>query len=220
MNSDKRTELANDRLRKLINSGRDQYYDGSIERGVWTKADFDEIEHLSEILKNALPKKFLNVVQEGWEYSSGDQKQLAERLDRVWRLHDEFPTEHVSSNDALLPTFELSENDKAKVLELCSKMRLIILASHFFDDAHKRRLLDRINAIEKHVHQEKGLVDVVLGGVSDVGDTLKKFGQDLKPLTDRMAEIKRIVQSNSAEYSQIPAPEEVEALPPPEEEQA
>lgn len=97
-------------------------------------------------------------------------------------------------------------------------MRKIVLASPVFDEAHKRRLLDRITAIEKQVHQKKGRLDVVLAGVSDVGDTLKKFGTDLKPLTDRMTEIKRITQGSSTEYEAIPAPEELAKLPAPNEE--
>jgi len=97
-------------------------------------------------------------------------------------------------------------------------MRKIIHASEAFDVPHKKRLLNRIAAIEKQVYSDKGLLDVVLGGVSDIGETLGKFGGDIKPLTDRMAEVKKITRSGSEEYKQLPEPDEVKSLPAPEEE--
>ena len=107
--------------------------------------------------------------------------------------------------------------EKGRVLELSSQIRKIIFASTAFDEPHKRRLLNRIAAIENEVNQPKGKLDVILGGVSDIGDALKKFGGDLKPLSDRISEIKKITQSKSKEYAQIPAPEEQKALPAPDE---
>lgn len=120
--------------------------------------------------------------------------------------------------EELLPTFTLEAPDQARVLKLCGDMRKIIIGTTDFDTAHKRRLLDRVAAIEKQVHQEKGMLDVVLAGVTDVGETLGKFGKDLKPLTDRMSEINKIARGGSKEYDQIPAPEEIKSLPAPEEE--
>jgi hypothetical protein len=194
---------------KSLNSGN--------EYGPWTAADFDELLLLSQIAKNQLPSSFMALLKTSeFPRIARDQRTLAQRLDRAISVEAEFGSVPTENSAELLPTFKLKKKDRDRVLELCSKMRMIILASPMFDEAHRRRLLNRINAIEKQVNQEKGLLDVVLGGVSDVGDTLKKFGTDLKPLTDRMAEVKRITQSNSGEYQQIPAPEELDALPPPE----
>jgi len=117
-----------------------------------------------------------------------------------------------------VPTFSLNAKDKDRVLELCADMRKIILATVEFDNAHKVRLSNRIFSIEAEVHKKKGLFDVVLGGVSDIGETLGKFGKDIKPLTDRMAEVKKITRKNTQAYDQIPAPEEIKRLPKPDEE--
>ncbi|MBP1804983.1 hypothetical protein [Rubellimicrobium aerolatum] len=115
------------------------------------------------------------------------------------------------------PTFELNADDKARVFTLCGEMRRIILASSLFDDAHKRRLLNRINAIEKQLNQPKGLFDVILGGVSDVGEVAGKFGDDVKPLTDRIREIAGIARGRTEQYSQLPPPDEVKQLPKPDD---
>jgi hypothetical protein len=211
-------KAAENRLLELIAQGRDQHVPNGTEAGQWSHADFDEIEHLARVLEASLPQKFREIVKQGWVYSARDQQRMAQRLDRVWALHKDYPISGELENPSLYPTFRLTEDDRARVLDLSSKMRKIIMASTLFDDAHKRRLLNRLNAIEKQVHQEEGMLDVILGGVSDVGDTLKKFGGDLKPLSDRMTEIKRITQSSSKEYDQVPAPEELEALPAPETE--
>lgn len=119
-------------------------------------------------------------------------------------------------SDELAPTFSLNPKDKERVLDLCAQMRKIVLATEVFDQPHKRRLLDRIAGIEHQVEQPKGLLDIVRAGVSDVGETLGKFGTDIKPLTDRMKEVVQIARSNSKEYEQIPAPEEIKQLPKPE----
>ena len=63
------------------------------------------------------------------------------------------------------------------------------------------------------------MLDVICGGVSDIGETLGKFGVDIKPLTDRMTEVMQITRAGSKEYEQLPAPEEVKQLPKPSDEE-
>lgn len=127
-----------------------------------------------------------------------------------------FP-EKLESSD-LLPKFSLSNSDRDRMLELCAQIRKIILASDAFDHPHRVRLSDRVAAVEAEIYKDKGLFDVVLGMVSDVGETLGKFGKDIKPLTERVNEILKIARANSEEYKQLPSPEEVaKGLPAPEE---
>ena len=116
------------------------------------------------------------------------------------------------SVDAVLPLFTLGESDRTRVLKLCADMRKIVLSTDAFDHPHKIRIANRIAAIEVQVHKEKGILDVILGGVVDVGETLKRFGKDIKPLTDRISEIRRITQENTPEYDQIPPPEEIKQI--------
>ena len=96
-------------------------------------------------------------------------------------------------------------------------MRKIVFSSSIFDAPHRRRLLNRIAAIEHEVHQKQGKLDVILAGVVDVGDALGKFGDKIEPLTKRMKEVAQIARSGSKEYEQIPAPDEIKALPAPED---
>ncbi|MFT5615713.1 MAG: hypothetical protein ACI8Q6_003002 [Granulosicoccus sp.] len=91
-------------------------------------------------------------------------------------------------------------------------MREIVLATDVFDQPHRRRLLNRIAGIEHQIEQPNGLLDVVRAGVSDVGETLNKFGLDIKPLTDRMNEVFQITRSHSEQYKQISPAEEVKKI--------
>lgn len=123
------------------------------------------------------------------------------------------------SSDALIPTFELSENDASRLFELCGQMRRIILGSDVFDEPHRLRLLNRIAAIEAETHKPKGMFDVVRGGINDLGETLGKFGKDVKPLTDRMREVVSIARKGSKQYEQLPEPDEVKRLPAPDQDE-
>ena len=113
------------------------------------------------------------------------------------------------------PLFILDGDERKMVLRLASEMRKSVVSSDFFDRAHKVRLIKRISAIEAEVHKPKGMFDVILGGISDVGEAFGKFGTDVKPLVERMEEIRKITRSKSAEYDQLPAPDEIKRLPAP-----
>lgn len=146
-----------------------------------------------------------------------DMQKLLGLLEGIADGEESVPSQ---ATNFLEPTFSLGKKDKERVIELCSKIRKIIFATTEFDQPHKRLLLDRIAAIEYQVEQPKGKLDVLRAGVSEVGETLGKFGTDIDPLTKRVKEIFQIGRSNSDEYAQIPAPEDIKQLPKPDEEES
>lgn len=186
-------------------------------------ADLDEIEFIARSIESELPyqfRKMLNEFESEDKVKYGSNRyELLERLHRIFMAAKEFPPPDfkVALSEELLPTFKLPEGDKEKVLKLCEQMRAIVNSSDILDDAHRRRLLSRISAIEYQIHQPKGIFDVIKGGVSDVGEALGKFGKDIKPLTDRMSEVNEIIRENTGEYDQLPPPEEQAKLPAPNE---
>ena len=105
--------------------------------------------------------------------------------------------------------FEITQAERDAITMLAADMRKIVSTSVQFDKPHRVRLLKRISAIEQEVHKEKGLFDVILGGISDVGETAGQFGEDVKPLVERMAEIEQITRGKSPDYAQLEKPEEV-----------
>ena len=187
--------------------------------------DVDEIKILHSYCRDEFPDSFNNVI-ESYSYRDDNREKIRfiRRLLRIFEVERSIPSEikikaaksHHRETD-LKPTFEIKQEDKDRIFDLCCKMRNIILATIEFDEPHRRRLLNRIAAIEAETQKPLGMFDVVLGGVSDIGETLGKFGKDIKPLTDRMAEVARIARKGTKEYDQIPAPEEIEKLPKPED---
>jgi hypothetical protein len=184
------------------------------------RVQIDELYYLIDICENDLPTQFIDLVKDAHS-KTGTSASIFEtrkkRMQGILDIASKFPKQPQIVSDDLMPTFKLNENDKKRVLKLCGDIRKIVFSSNDFDDPHKKRLLNRIAAIEKQVYSPKGLFDVVLGGVSDIGETVGKFGKDIKPLTDRIEEIKRITRKNSSAYDQLPEPEELKKLPAPED---
>lgn len=192
------------------------------QRGDLTRSDLDEMVMLVTACEDVLPERLAHLIK-NTDHSGVPPTDRAKLtfLDRAVRIINVAetlppPTAEIALDDELIPTFVLPEEDKLKVLNLCQQMRKIIFSSDVFDVAHKRRLLNRVSAIEQQVHQPKGMFDIVRGGMSDLGETLGRFGTDIKPLTDRMAEVVGIVRKSTGQYDQLPAPEEVKQLPPPD----
>ncbi|QFT31132.1 hypothetical protein FIV00_11640 [Labrenzia sp. THAF82] len=113
--------------------------------------------------------------------------------------------------------FELNADDRSKVMGLIAEMRQLVQDSTTFDDAHRRRILKRIAKIEDEVLKAQGNFDTVLAGIAEIGETLGQFGKDVKPLTDRMQEIRKVTQSKTKGTNQLPAPDEPRKLPAPED---
>lgn len=116
----------------------------------------------------------------------------------------------------IINEFSINAADHQTILKLISEMRVIINNSTIFDAPYKIRLLNRLSQLEKEMYKTKGNFDVILGGIVDFGETLGTFGKKVKPLTDRMREIRLITQKKAPEYQRLPPPEEPKMLPPPE----
>ena len=109
--------------------------------------------------------------------------------------------------------FEIEGNDKKKALSLLKQVRSILVLSDQFEENQKRRLLNRINSMEKELFQPKGKLDVILSAWVMIGEAGGKFGKEIKPLIDQ---VKRIAQKGSDERDNLPAPEERKRLPSPD----
>jgi len=213
-----KSAAARKRIEELLKKGH-KSVGGEFDKGALSRADFDELHMLSDLLGNQLPVRFHDILKSGGSPSySDDQRTLTERLFRILSVAGEFGDSYNNDLETeLSPVFQLSEPDHHRVTKLCSDMRKIIIQSQFFDEPHKRRLLNRVAAIEQQVHQPKGKLDVILAGVVDVGDALGNFGESVKPLSKRIQEIAGIAKRSTKQYEQLPSPEETQSLPSPEQ---
>jgi hypothetical protein len=99
-------------------------------------------------------------------------------------------------------------------------MKQFISKANCFSDDHKKRLIARVSQVEIEIHRKNGHFDVILAGMVDFGEALGQFGEKVKPLVDRMKEIRGIAQRKTQGYDKLPAPDEVKRLPPPKDKPA
>ncbi|NDV00957.1 hypothetical protein [Pseudoroseicyclus tamaricis] len=133
---------------------------------------------------------------------------------------DEVPKRdvRVDFNTEEIALFEVDGDHHERALELCAQIRAIVNENPQYDENKKVRLLRKVSAIETEFLRSKGILQVVLGAASEIGDSVNKFGKDLKPITDRLVELKGIAKSGTREVDLIEGPEEKKKLPPPDDE--
>lgn len=182
---------------------------------------FDRLDTYVEADPEQFPETFTRVLGDRSSSSSTAYLiEMARRLLNILDAHKSTTTLGLvkAADLQLLAHFELTDDEKERIAKLCGELRKIVHASLDFDQPHKVRLLNRIAAIEVEAQKTKGKFDVFLGGMSDFGETVGKFGTDSKPFFDRIGEIVRIGRGKTKEYEQLPPPEEIKKLPPPDEE--
>ncbi|MBU3259948.1 hypothetical protein KPG71_07995 [Roseovarius sp. PS-C2] len=186
-----------------------------------SQESLDRLDLIVDAALETLPRQFKSVFSDlsnnHSTYNGTENIAIVRRLIGILQFADEIKSvEQEEHSDNLIPTFEISPQDKTRIVELCEKMRRIIFVTADFDEPHRLRLLNRIAAIEAEIHKPKGMFDVVRGGINDIGETLGKFGKDIKPLTERMKEVVSITRKGTKAYDQLPEPEDVKRLPSPE----
>lgn len=103
--------------------------------------------------------------------------------------------------------YEFTDDDFARVQNLITELRQIISASVLITPDHRTRLLSRLEAMQAELHKRVSDIDRFWGFVGEAGIVIRKFGEDLKPLSDRIQEIGKIVMGV------IYAKEGISALP-------
>jgi hypothetical protein len=189
--------------------------------GFFSSGDADELRLLSQSIRGTTPTLYDDLCATIVAQAPCDIKVVRGDLNRLARILEVqgniIQLSNNSEGDNLIPTFTLSSDDRQKILSLTREMRGVIHETHRFDDAHKERLLKAITVVEREVHRSVGRFDIVKGRVDEIGESLKRLGVNLKPLTDRATEVLRAVYGASNDVDLLPAPEEVKQLPPPDD---
>ena len=116
-------------------------------------------------------------------------------------------TEEYEAVFAKVSCYEFSEADFNRVQVLINELRDIIGASVLITPDHKRRLLRRLEAMQAELHRKTRDIDRFWGFIGEAGITIRKFGEDAKPITERVQELGKIV------IAVIMAKEGIKALP-------
>ena len=112
---------------------------------------------------------------------------------RYSRGYFETKTEEYAALFSRVSVYEFPENDFKRVHELVRELRDLIRSSTLISDEHKRRLLRRLEAMQAELHKKTSDIDRFWGFIGEAGIAMRKFGEDLAPISERVLELGGIV---------------------------
>lgn len=101
--------------------------------------------------------------------------------------------------------YEFSKGDYERVQSLINELREHISSSTIIDESHKHRLLKKLERLQSELHKRVPDLDRLWGLVGDAGVALGKFGDDVKPLVDRVKEIAGITWNTQKRAEELPS---------------
>jgi len=101
--------------------------------------------------------------------------------------------------------YEFTQGDLERVQALINELRVQVAKSDYLEEDHKRRLLSRLERLQSELHKKMSDLDVFWGWVGDAGVVVGKFGEDVKPIVDRIREITEIVWRTQARAEELPS---------------
>jgi hypothetical protein len=117
----------------------------------------------------------------------------AELTNRHARGYFESKTEEYVSLFSKASIYEFSEMDFKRVQDLINELRDLIRGSTLITDEHKRRLLRRLEAMTAELRRKTNDIDRFWGFIGEAGIAMRKFGEDLAPISERVLELGGIV---------------------------
>lgn len=103
--------------------------------------------------------------------------------------------------------YEFTDEEYKNIQETINQLREDIQKSDIFGEDHQERLLKKLEALQKELHKKMNSLDKALGMMASVGMTLGQFGEDIKPLTDRVTEVFGMIRKAEDKGDEITPPE-------------
>ena len=101
--------------------------------------------------------------------------------------------------------YEFSEGDLERGQALLNEIRDLITQSSVFEESHKQRLFARLERVQSELHKKMSDLDRFWGLIGDAGVALGKFGNDAKPIVDRIRELTSLVWATQARAEGLPS---------------
>ena len=119
----------------------------------------------------------------------------SELYSRQAKGHFEAKTEEYLSLFARVPGYEFTQASFKRVQELVIELRELFQNSSLIADEEKRRLLRKLEAMRGELHMKTNDIDRFWGFLGEAAIAMRKFGQDLNPISERVLELGRIIIS-------------------------
>ena len=153
------------------------------------------------------PQRHQNVTSIAAYFGKLRNQVRAELTNRHARGYFDSKTDEYVSLFSKASIYEFSEPDFKRVQDLMNELRDLIRGSTLISDEHKRRLLRRLEAMSNELRRKTNDIDRFWGFIGEAGIAMRKFGEDLAPISERVLELGGIV------VSVIFAKEGIKALP-------
>lgn len=101
--------------------------------------------------------------------------------------------------------YEFSEGDLARIQQLINELREQISTFPKFEEKHRQRLLRRLEKLQNELHKKVSDLDRFWGLIGDAGVVMRKFGEDAKPIVDRLVEIGNIAWRTQSIAEELPS---------------
>jgi hypothetical protein len=148
----------------------------------------------SRILKIELSGDVVRDCQQMFKYTQEiKNKFIVESRELKAKLKIETYKNHYKSVLKSSFAYEFSQGDIDRIQILVNELREHITGMDNLSDDHKTRLLKRLEKLQSELHKRLSDLDKFWGIVGDAGVVLGKFGDDAKPIVDRIREISEIV---------------------------
>ena len=101
--------------------------------------------------------------------------------------------------------YEFTEGDIEKIQVHISELRKFISEYKGFEEGHRRRLLKRLEKLQSELHKKVSDLDMFWGLIGDAGVVIGKFGNDAKPMVERIKEVADIVWRTQSSAEELPS---------------
>jgi hypothetical protein len=156
----------------------------------------------------------IGTIRDFFSLERGRILQLATKL-TAERTFDEYKAE-MGAIFRNAYVYDFSDGDVQRIQTLINELRDEITNSTVLTDQHKRRLHAKLEKLQSELHKTMSDLDRFWGLFVEAGLMLGKFGNSIKPLTDRVREIAEIVWHVQARAAGLPSNQPL-TLPAPEQ---
>lgn len=101
--------------------------------------------------------------------------------------------------------YEFTEGDVTRIQTLINELRDLMANDSALDEGHKRRLLKRLEELQKELHKKISDLSHFYTLMGDFGVATGKLGKDAKPFTDRIGELLGFAWKAQARAEQLPS---------------
>lgn len=101
--------------------------------------------------------------------------------------------------------YEFTDGDLSRIQTIVNELRDMLTKDSGLDDGHKRRLLKRLEDLQRELHKKVSDLSNFYGLMGDFGVAVGKLGTDARPFTDRIRELIGIAWKSQARAEQLPS---------------